>query len=143
MNDIFCIRTIVYKKMNVYSEEIAKIEEILSNDTDLNALTRITNKSVTLRVEIDLELFNRELPLLREETNSEKLEKMQLQQYREKLTPLLQTIVDKIGEELERIFSEYLTEELRNPYERTIKKVLFEGQVRDLKSLFLSIDNVL
>ena len=90
-----------------------------------------------------MELFNRELPLLREETNSEKLEKMQLQRYREKMAPLLQTIVDRIGKELERIFSEYLTEELRNPYEQTIKKVLFERQFKDLKNLFLSIDNVL
>ena len=108
--------------MNVYSEEIAKIEEILLNDIDLNTLTSITNKSVTIRVEINLELFNCELPLLRKETNSEKLKRMQLQQYKEKLTPLLQTIVDKIGEELEKTFSEYLTEELRIPYEQTIKK---------------------
>ena len=143
MNDIFCIRTIVYKKMNVYSEEIAKIEEILLNDIDLNTLTSITNKSVTLRVELNLELFNCELPLLRKETNSERMKRIQLQQYKEKLTPLLRTIVDKIGEELEKIFSEYLAEELRNPYELTIKKILFERQVRDLKGLFLSIDNVL
>ena len=129
--------------MNVYSEEISKIEETLSNNIDLPTLTRIANKSVELRVEIDMEVSNCELPLLREETNSEKLKRTQIQQCKEKMTPLLQTIVDKIGNELERIFSEYLTEELRHPYEQTIKKVLFERQFKDLKNLFLSIDNIL
>ena len=96
------------------------------------------NKEIILKT-----IWRCELPLLRKETNSERMKRIQLQQYKEKLTPLLQTIVDKIGEELEKIFSEYLAEELRNPYELTIKKVLFERQVRDLKGLFLSIDNVL
>ena len=129
--------------MNIYSEEISKIKEILSNNIDLHELTLITNKSVELRVEIDMELSNREIPLLREETESERLKKAQLQRHKEEMIPLLQTIVDKIGKEMERIFSEYLTEELRNPRGQTIKKVLFERQFKDLKRLFLSVDDIL
>ena len=129
--------------MNIYSEEISKIKEILSNNINLHELTLITNKSVELRVEIDMELSNHEIPLLREETESERLKKAQLQRHKEEMIPLLQTIVDKIGTEMERIFSEYLTEELRNPRGRTIKKVLFERQFKDLKRLFLSVDDIL
>ena len=129
--------------MNIYSEEISKIKEILSNNIDLHELTLITNKSVELRVEIDMELSNREIPLLREETESERLKKAQLQRHKEEMIPLLQTIVDKIGKEMERIFSEYLTEERRNPSGQTIKKVLFERQFKDLKRLFLSVDDIL
>ena len=44
---------------------------------------------------------------------------------------------------MEKIFSQYLTEELRNPHIRTMKKTLFERQFKDLKGLFLSIDNAL
>ena len=44
---------------------------------------------------------------------------------------------------MEKIFSEYLTEELRDPRRRTMKKTLFERQFKDLKRLFLSIDNAL
>ena len=89
-----------------------------------------------------MELSNYEIPSLRRETESKELEKMQLQLHKEEITLFLQKIVDKIGDEMEKIFSEYLTEELRDP-RRTMKKTLFERQFKDLKRLFLSIDNAL
>ena len=73
-------------------------------------LTLVSNKCVELQFEVKMELSNYEIPSLRRETESKELEKMQLQLHKEEMTLLLQKIVDKIGDEMEKIFSEYLTE---------------------------------
>ena len=58
------------------------------------------------------------------------------------MTRLLQKIAtEEIGNRIEKLVSEYLTEELRNPHRRTMKKISFERQSRELKSLFLLIDS--
>ena len=88
--------------MNTYSERISEIKETLTNNTDLHKLTIVTSKCVELQFEIKLELSNHEIPSLREETESQKLEKMQSQLHKEEITLLLRKIVDKIGDGMGR-----------------------------------------
>ena len=65
-----------------------------------------------------------------------------LQSYKEETTLLLQQIVtEKIGNRFEKLFSEYIAEELKNPRIQTMKKILLTQEFRELKGLFSSINS--
>ena len=119
--------------MNIFKES-------LTQNVDMHNLTTMTNKGVGLYVEIETELFTQTIPPLQGEIDARTVAK--LQSYKEEMTLLLRRIVEKkIGNRFEKLFSEYLTEELRNPRTQTVKKILFERESKELKSLFLLIDS--
>ena len=104
------------------------------------ALKTMTNKCIELHYEVGIDLSD-EIPSLQKETTTSRT--LELQLYRGEIDLLLHNIIEKIGNEMEKIFSNYLTEELNNPHIQTTEKFLFEKNFRELKSLFLSIDRVL
>ena len=127
--------------MDQYKGEIANIENtLLTNEVELNTLKAMTKKCIELHYEVRIDLSN-EIPSLRGEAIADRTQK--LQSYKEEVDILLQKIVDKIGNKMETIFSDYLSEELKNPYRETMEKFLFEKHFGELKDLFLSIDRVL
>ena len=75
--------------MNTYGERTSVIKETLTSNIDLHELAIVTNKCIELQFEIKLELSNHEIPSLRGETESQRLEKMQLQLQKEEITLLL------------------------------------------------------
>ena len=127
--------------MSQYKGEISYIKNaLLTNEVELNALKAMTKKCIELHYEVRIDLSD-EIPSLRGETTADRTQK--LQSYKEEIDLLLREIVDKIGNKMEKIFSNYLSEELENPYRETMEKFLFEKHFRELKNLFLSIDRVL
>ena len=125
---------------NRYEEEIMYVKSaLLPSNVELDVLQTMTNKCIELRYEVGIDLAD-DIPSLQNETTSKTTE---LQLYRGEIDLLLHKIVKKIGDGMEKIFSDYLTEELNNPRIQTAKKFLFEKNFKELKSLFLSIDRVL
>ena len=128
--------------MNNYNERIVSLKEGLTRELNIHELTIIINKGLGLYIEVETDLFTQSLPSLRENINEQTI--MELQSCKEKMTSLLQRIVEQeIGDRLEKLFSEYLTEELKNPRTQTMRKILYERESKKLKALFVSIDNVL
>ena len=85
-------------------------------------------------------MFIQTIPPLQGEVDEQTVTK--LQSYKEEMTLLLQRIVaEKIRNRFEKLFSEYLTEELKDPRTQTMRKILLERESKELKSLFLSIDS--
>ena len=126
--------------MNRYEEEIMYVKSaLLPSDVELDVLQTMTSKCIELRYEVGIDLAD-EIPSLQRETISRTTE---LQLYRGEIDLLLHKIIEKIGDEMEKIFSDYLTEELNNPRIQTAKKFLFEKNFKELKNLFLSIDRIL
>ena len=126
--------------MNNYDERITHIKESLVQELDMYELTVVTNKGVGLYVEIETDSFTQTIPPLRGEIDEQAVAK--LQSYKEEMTLLLQRIVtEKIGNGFEKLFSEYMAEELKNPRIQTIKKILLAREFEELKGLFLSINS--
>ena len=124
-----------------YEKEIMHIKNaLLTREVELNVLKTMTSKCIKLRYEVGIDLAD-EIPSLQKETLTNRT--LELQLYRGEIDLLLHNIIEKIGNEMEKIFSNYLTEELNNPHIQTTEKFLFEKDFRELKSLFLSIDRVL
>ena len=128
--------------MNNYNERIVSLQEDLTRELDIHELTVVINKGLGLYIEVETDLFTQSLPSLHGNINEQAI--MELQSCKEKMTSLLQKIVEKeIGDRLEKLFSKYLTEELKNPRTQTMRKILYERESKELKALFVSIDNVL
>ena len=128
--------------MNNYNERIVSLKEDLTRELNIHELTIIINKGLGLYIEVETDLFTQSLPSLRENINEQAI--MELQSCKEKMTSLLQRIVEQeIEDRLEKLFSEYLMEELKNPRTQTMRKILYERESKELKALFVSIDNVL
>ena len=128
--------------MNNYNERIVSLKEDLTRELNIHELTVVINKELGLYIEVETDLFTQSLPSLRGSINEQAI--MELQSCKEKMTSLLQKIVEReIGDRLEKLFSEYLTEELKNPRTQTMRKILYERESKELKALFVSIDNVL
>ena len=128
--------------MNNYNERIVSLKEDLTREPNIHELTVVINKGLGLYIEVETDLFTQSLPSLRGNINEQAV--MELQSCKEKMTSLLQRIVEKeIGDRLEKLFSGYLTKELKNPRTQTVRKILYERESKELKALFVSIDNVL
>ena len=128
--------------MNNYNERIASIKEDLTRELNMRELTIVVNKGLGLHIEVETELFTQSLPSLRGDIDEQTVTKLRL--CKEEIASLLKKIAEKeIGDRLEKVFSGYLTEELKNPRIRTIKKILYERETQELKALFSSIDSVL
>ena len=108
----------------------------------MHELTVVVNKGLGLHIEVETELFTQSLPSLRGDIDEQTV--MELRLCKEEIASLLKKIVEKeIGDRLEKLFSGYLAEELKNPRIRTMRKILCERESQELKALFLSIDSVL
>ena len=128
--------------MNNYNERITSIKEDLTRELNMRELTIVVNKGLGLHIEVETELFTQSLPSLRGDIDEQTVTELRL--CKEEIASLLKKIAEKeIGDRLEKLFSGYLTEELKNPRVRTIKKILYERETQELKALFLSIDSVL
>ena len=107
--------------MNDYDERIAQTRESLTQEPNMYELTTMINKGVGLYIKIKTELFTQTLPPLRGEIDKQIV--AELQSRKEEMKLLLQRIAEeKIGKKFEKLFSEYLAEELENPHTQTIKK---------------------
>ena len=128
--------------MNNYNERIASVKEDLTRELNMRELTIVVNKGLGLHIEVETELFTQSLPSLRGDIDEQTVTELRL--CKEEIASLLKKIAEKeIGDRLEKVFSGYLTEELKNPRIRTIKKILYERETQELKALFSSIDSVL
>ena len=128
--------------MNDYNERIASLKEDLTRELNMHELTVVVNKGLGLHIEVETELFTQSLPSLRGDIDEQTV--MELRLYKEEIASLLKKIVEKeIGDRLEKLFSGYLAEELKNPRIRTMRKILCKRESQELKALFLSIDSVL
>ena len=128
--------------MNNYNERIVHFREGLTLELNMHELTVKINEGLGLYVEIKTDLFTQTLPPLRGGIDEQTV--AELQSYKKEMTFLLHKIAEeKIGNKFEKLFSEYLTEELKNPRNHTMKKELLERESKELKRLFLSIDNTL
>ena len=108
----------------------------------MRELTVKVNEGLGLYIEIKTDLFTQTLPSLLGETDEQAVTELQL--YKKEMASLLHELAEKeIGCRFEKIFSKYLTEELRNPRSHTLKKKQLEYESKELKRLFLSIDNAL